>query len=405
MRAVPVLSPFRGLRYAAPAVTDYSAVICPPYDVISPAQRAALAARSRVNAVHVELPASYDEAGRLFAAWQADGTLRRDEREMVYVYEQRYRLGDGPERTARGFMCRLRLEPTDSDSGVHAHEHTMSAPKEDRFRLMSAVRANLSPVILLYEAGADLPAANLLAELTAGPPDEEAVDDRGVRHRLWAVEPSMAPAAATLLAGAGRLPLTIADGHHRYATAVRYCADVGGAGSEAVLALLFEARTGDLSVLATHRLIKAPGLNVLERAGRAFSVAHVTSQADAVPGQPGEIGLWTRHGAARLRSGTALAGSSPVAQLDVSALATALPAVVGATVDQLTAENRISYTQDLAEAMRSVDAGEADAAFLLAPTPVASVIEVAAAGEVMPPKSTFFYPKAATGLIFNPLVP
>ncbi len=280
MRAVPVLSPFRGLRYAAPPVTDYSSVICPPYDVISSAQRAALAARSPVNAVHVELPASYDEAGRLFAAWQANGTLRRDEREMVYVYEQRYRLGDGPERTARGFMCRLRLEPTGPDSGVHAHEHTMSAPKEDRFRLMSAVRANLSPVILLYEAGADLPAADLLSELTAGTPDEEAVDDGGVRHRLWAVEPSMAPAAATLLAGAARLPLTIADGHHRYATAVRYCAEVGGAGSDAVLALLFEATTGGLSVLATHRLVKAQGLDVLERASRAFAVADVTSRAD-----------------------------------------------------------------------------------------------------------------------------
>src|SRR5262245_5335529 len=112
MRPVPVLRPFRGLRYAAPAVTDYSAVICPPYDVISPADRELLAARSPVNAVHVELPASYDEAGRLFGAWQADGTLRGDEREMVYVYEQHYRLADGLERTALGFMCRLRLEPT-----------------------------------------------------------------------------------------------------------------------------------------------------------------------------------------------------------------------------------------------------------------------------------------------------
>src|SRR6478735_5330424 len=136
MRSVPVLSPFRGLRYAAPAVTDFSAVICPPYDVISSAQRAALAGRSPVNAVHLELPASYDDAGRLFAEWQANGTLRRDEREMLYVYEQTYRLGDGPERTARGFMCRLRLEPTGPGSSVHAHEHTMSAPKEDRFRLM-----------------------------------------------------------------------------------------------------------------------------------------------------------------------------------------------------------------------------------------------------------------------------
>src|SRR6478735_8271025 len=107
--------------------------------------------------------------------------------------------------------------------------------------------------------------------LTAGTPDEEAVDDGGVRHRLWAIEPATAPAASSLLAGASRLSLTIADGHHRYATAVRYCAEVGGAGSDAVLALLFEATTGGLSVLATHRLVKAEGLDVLDRASRAFA--------------------------------------------------------------------------------------------------------------------------------------
>ena len=215
--AVPVLRPFRGLRYAAPAVTDYSAVICPPYDVISPAAREQLALRSPVNAVHVELPASYDEAGRLFAAWQANGTLRRDEREMLYVYEQRYRLADGVERTARGFMCRLRLEPAAADSGVHAHEHTMSAPKEDRFRLLSAVRANLSPVILLYEASPDLPATDLLSALTGGLPDEEALDDGGVRHQLWAGRCFSQPGGG--VAAAGGQP--VADDHRRWPPPLR----------------------------------------------------------------------------------------------------------------------------------------------------------------------------------------
>lgn len=403
--AVPVLRPFRGLRYAAPAVTDYSAVICPPYDVISPAAREQLALRSPVNAVHVELPASYDEAGRLFAAWQANGTLRRDEREMLYVYEQRYRLADGVERTARQFMCRLRLEPAAADSGVHAHEHTMSAPKEDRFRLLSAVRANLSPVILLYEASPDLPATDLLSALTGGLPDEEALDDGGVRHQLWVVDASASREAASLLQGVSRLPMTIADGHHRYATALRFCAEVGGAGADHVLALLFEAGTGGLSVLGTHRMVRAPGIDVLERAARTLPFTSVATASQALPVMPGEIGVWTAAGGGRMRAQQHSGASSSVDELDVSVLSAALPALVGASVDELTAANRISYTQDPAGAVEAVTSRAADAAFLLAPTPVASVIEVAAAGRVMPPKSTFFYPKAATGLVFNPLIP
>lgn len=401
---MPDLRPFRGLRYAAPAVTDYSAVICPPYDVISTAERAMLAARHPANAVHVELPATYADAQRLFEAWQADGTLRRDDRALLYVYEQHYRLTDGRPRTARGFVCRLRLEPTAPGSAVRAHEHTMSAPKEDRFRLLSAVRANLSPVILLYEAGSDFPAGDLLAALTGAAPDIAAVDDAGIEHRLWLVDPARSTQAATLLAGVARLPLTIADGHHRYQTALRFCAEVGGAGADEVMALLFETNSGGLAVLATHRLVKAIEGNVLERAAGLFDVtADGLSAVEAVPTAPGEIGVWTRTGGARLRRRERQATDSPVAGLDVSMLADALPRLVGADVDGLTAAGRISYTQDAGAAVAAVDAGDADAAFLLAPTPVTSVIEVAAAGEVMPPKSTFFYPKAATGLVFNPI--
>jgi uncharacterized protein (DUF1015 family) len=404
MRAVPLLQPFRGLRYAAPAVTDYSAVICPPYDVITPADRERLAGRDPANAVHVELPVSYHDAGRIFDEWQANGTLRRDEREMVYFYEQRYRLADGAERVARGFICRLALDPTGPDSGVRAHEHTMSAPKEDRFRLMSAVRANLSPVILLYEASPELSAGNLLLSLTAGAADEQAVDDGGVKHRLWAVDPPAAPAAAALLTAVGRLPLTIADGHHRYATALRFCAEVGGPGAESVMALLFEANTGGLSVLATHRLVTSPGVDVLGHAVDLFDGTPVSQPFEAFPAESGTIGIWTRAGGARLRARVRPAGVSPVDELDVSVLANALPRLVGASLDQLTVAGAISYTQDPAAAVGKVQAGEADVAFLLAPTPVEAVIDVAAAGGVMPPKSTFFYPKAATGLVFNPLI-
>ena len=195
---VPDLRPFRGLRYAAPAVTDYSAVICPALRRHF-AGRAGGARRAPPgDAVHVELPATYDEAHRVFEAWQADGTLRRDERALLYVYEQL----TASSTAGRG----RRAEPCAACASsrrrrvvrVRAHEHTMSAPKEDRFRLLAAVRANLQPGLLLYQAGADFPAGDLPAALTAAP-TYPAVDDAGIEHRLWLVDPATSSSAATSL--------------------------------------------------------------------------------------------------------------------------------------------------------------------------------------------------------------
>ena len=173
---MPDLRPFRGLRYDPSAVPDLGAVLCPPYDVISPAERERLAARDPRNAVRVELPvaepgdagSAYEAAAQTFKGWIEDGTLRRNDRPLLYLYEQRYSLTDGREASARGFFCRLRLEPYGPASGVRPHEHTMSAPKEDRFRLLSAVQTNLSPVLLLYESDESGEAADrLLDDLTS----------------------------------------------------------------------------------------------------------------------------------------------------------------------------------------------------------------------------------------------
>lgn len=396
---MPDLRPFRGLRYDSATVGDLSALICPPYDVISVAERAQLAWRHPANAVHVELPASYEDAAARFARWQADGTLRRDAQPLIYVYEQRYELADAQPRRARGFLCRLRLEPTSGAGGVRAHEHTMAGPKQDRFQLLRAVRANLSPVVLLFEAPGAPSVDSLLDELTAGAPAVDASDDAGTSHRLWLADPASTPAAELLISVAAAGPLTIADGHHRYQTALRYCAEVGGDGSDKVLALLFEATTGGLSVLATHRLIKAPGVDIAARAASAFDAERVQRDR-VVPAASGEIGVLAAGISARLRSPRALPDA-----LDVSVLDGAYPALLGATEPELTAQGRISYTQDASAALAAVDSGQADAAFLLAPTPVAAVLAAAAAGEVMPPKSTFFYPKAATGLVFSSLAP
>ncbi|MEA2677445.1 MAG: hypothetical protein QOJ81_1586, partial [Chloroflexota bacterium] len=246
---MPQLRPFRGLRYDPATVPDLGAVLCPPYDVISAVEREALVARDPHNAVALELPDSYEGATSILNEWQRDGVLRRDDKPLIYIYEQRYSVGDG-ERLARSFFCRLRLEDYGPGSGVRPHEHTLSGPKEDRFKLLSATRVNLSPVLLLYDdESGGAASSELMDSLTGAPPTVAAAGPGGVGQRLWAVDPEALPAAAELLERAGRNPLTIADGHHRYETALRYRDTPGHAvDADFVLALLYGAHGGGLSL-------------------------------------------------------------------------------------------------------------------------------------------------------------
>lgn len=380
---------------------DLSAVLCPPYDVISSSERTGLVERDANNAVRLELPDSYESAAALLTEWRDAGVLRRDERPLIYVYEQRYSVGD-EERVARSFYCRLRLEAYGPDSGVRPHEHTLSGPKEDRFRLLSATQSNLSPVLFLYDDGLmGRASAALLDDLTSDAPDVDANGPAGVGQRLWAIDPQETPEAEALLDLAGRRGLTIADGHHRYETALRY-RDTQGAAPDAdyVLALLYDAHSGGLSLRPWHRVICGP------LAARAFDGTRVTDHEDLLElmrhaeseATPGIVGLWTRDGGMLLTLNPSHPG-----ELDVDVLSSTLPQMIGATTDELNASGRLTYTSDARQAIAAVDSGEAEVAFLVRPTPVQSVLDVAAAGGFMPPKSTFFHPKAATGLVFNVL--
>jgi uncharacterized protein (DUF1015 family) len=389
------------LRYDPARVPDAGAVLCPPYDVISADERASLVARDEHNAVRLELPDSYTAAAALLAGWQEAGVLRRDERPLIYLYEQRYSMGD-QERVARSFFCRLRLEAYGPGSGVQPHEHTLSGPKEDRFRLLAATRVNLSPVLFLYNDGRGGAASSeLMDALTVAPLTLSAAGPGGVDQKLWAIDPETSPAATALLELAGRNPLTIADGHHRYETALRY-RDTPGAPRDAdhVLALLYDAHSGGLSLRPWHRVISGP-LNWTSFAGREVRDADDLleqmrlAETDA---SPGVFGLWTREGGKLLKIDPGQSG-----ELDVDILSSTLPQMIGATTDELNASGRLTYTSDARQAIAAVDSGEAEVAFLLRPTPVESVLSVASAGGFMPPKSTFFHPKAATGLVFNVL--
>jgi uncharacterized protein (DUF1015 family) len=446
---VPTLGPFRALRYDPAVIGDLSAVISPPYDVISLSERARLLARNPRNVVRIELPVNvageggadagepYRAAAETLRAWREDGTLRVDEHPSLYVYEQRYRLpgtlSDGAERVQRGFFARLRLEPF--GEGVRPHERTFSGPKRDRLLLLRATETNTSPIVVLSD-DPEARAAEILARVAAEPPTVEATDDEGTRHRIWALSADDS-GHRELIAGAEVRPVTIADGHHRYETALGYrderrsprSASAGGAplgpddqdasddeALDHVLALVLDAseptREGGPTVLPTHRLLAGDlelGAVLTAGAGRYFTVSPRRPDelvrdfsAPFVAGPPGRFGLLVGEAAYDLVTRTEAV--APLFAADVPSVVRELDsAVLEAVLGRLVADLRQSYTHDAHEAWRAIESGEAAAGFLLHPTAVQDVIRVASAGALMPQKSTYFYPKAATGLVMYPL--
>jgi uncharacterized protein (DUF1015 family) len=437
---VPLIRPFRALRFDPAVAGDMNSLICPPYDVIGAELHDKLLSRNPFNAVRIDLPEvkpgdepddRYRRAGRLLTEWRRDGTLHKDLYPGIYVYEQTYLIpGTRRHRTQIGFFGRLHLETFGPGSGVLPHERTLSAPKEDRYKLMKATSVNTSPVVGLY-ADRKGAAAKALKAIAATTPDVDVTDDDGVRHRLWAVLDNgpFAPQVRALLDSAGREPITIADGHHRYETAIRYRderhANRTGEtdpASDYVLMLFLETTHQKLTVLPTHRIVREMGeagvANFLYRAAELFEVAPVAGRAeleaafaavDRTPGGEGRFGLWTRQGGALLRARRDAfnrylpKGGEALRRLDVTLLQTALDRL--SKVDrEAIASGRLAYTKSVREALDWIDQGHdgADMAFLLDPTPVAEIAAVATDGDVMPQKSTYFYPKALTGLIINP---
>src|SRR3954452_23469048 len=246
--------PIRALHYDRARTGDPADVVAPPYDVIDPEQRAALAARSPHNVVAIDLPQGedpYAAAARTFAAWREQGVLVRDDQPAFWVLAQDYTGPDGRPYTRRGFFARIRVE--DYGPGrIRPHERTHPGPKEDRLRLTRATRANLSPIFVLYDDPAGAAWSALEAALT-GEPFADVTDTDGTRHRLWRVgDPAALEAVTAALAPS---ELLIADGHHRYETARVYAEEIGGEGAHRyVLTCLVALQDPGLTVFPTHRL-------------------------------------------------------------------------------------------------------------------------------------------------------
>jgi uncharacterized protein (DUF1015 family) len=414
------VQPLRALHYDPAVVGPLADVVAPPYDVIDANQRAALIARSPFNVVAIDLPEGepdkYETAHELFESWQLEGALVRDDDPALWAHTQDYTGPDGVRRTRRGFFCRVRIE--DYGPGrVRPHERTHPGPKEDRLRLTRATRANISPIFSLYSDPAET-AWKALAPSTEQPPWADITDADGTVHRLWRVSDPAAIAAAQ--AGALDAELLIADGHHRYETMQAYAEEIGGEGDHRyILMCLVALEDPGLTVFPTHRLIG--GLDerrwqaLDEALQRDFEIVEVP--IDELTPTPGEgkleLGFFDGRDGRALRltlkdqaiADAALPGHSDAYRhLDTGVLETLLlKNALDYSDDDISHFNGLFYARDTAEALAMVRSGDYDAAFLMRPTPVGQVREVAAAGENMPPKSTYFFPKLLTGLLFNPL--
>ena len=418
-RRVADIQPLRTLRYDTSVAGPLGDLIAPPYDVIDDAMRAELASRNEHNVVEVDLPESYEGAAGRLDEWREKGVLVQEDEPALWVLRQDYTAPDGGARTRTGFLARVRVE--DYGAGrIRPHERTHPGPKEDRLKLTRATRANLSPIFSLFPDASGA-ARETLAAVTREDAFARVADGEGTQNALWRVaDPDRIAALQGALADA---ELLIADGHHRYETARVYAEEVGGDGEHRyVLMLLCSLSDPGLLIFPTHRLLTGLAddtdkqLAIRDVLQRDFEVEELADVGELEPPsgsgavafgymdsffkKPYRLTLKDQGVADRALTGMPEA----YRRLDTAVLeALVLRGALGMSEDDISHLRGLDYSKDLDDAVEAVRGGRADAGFFMRATPVDQVREVAEAGESMPPKSTYFYPKVPTGLVFNPL--
>jgi uncharacterized protein (DUF1015 family) len=427
---LPVLSPFRGLCYDVRLRSDLDRLIAPPYDVISEEGRARLAARHANNIVHLDLPRArpgedpYRAAAELLREWIGGRILVRDASPAFYACEQRYRAPTGEEATRRGFFARLHLEEFGSGSVV-PHEKTFDRPRADRERLLAATRAHLSAVFLLHpDPGAEV--TRLMERALASGIFEQARDDEGTSIRVGRLEGAAAESLARRLADAWVL---IADGHHRYESALAYRETRRAQGRDDagfVLAFLCSLEDPGLRIFPIHRLVHSlPGFDAGRLRGlleKTFSLTRVgdpealRAALAARRGRPGVFGL-----ALGGEAGFLLAQWREGAGLERPEMATIpeflrrldgvllhrliLEGMLGISAEAQARQTHLDYVKDDREWFARVREEGLDLGVLMNPTRIEQVIDVTRGGYRLPQKSTYFYPKVPSGLVLDPLDP
>jgi uncharacterized protein (DUF1015 family) len=350
-----VVKPIRAVRYDESVAGPLEQLVAPPYDVIGAEQREELLARSPLNVVHLTLPDDEADAARLWREWLSDGVLVRDGDPTFWALEQQYVGPDGVERTRRGLVAALKVEPYEARV-VLPHERTHAGPKEGRKRLLEALQAHPEPIFLLYDGAPPF-------EHPTGEPD---LDAEGTR--LWRI-----PAEGIAEAFADK-QLLIADGHHRYETAL-------AAGVEEILVVLVSTEDPGLEIFPTHRI--AERLN--GRTMLATDLDLALAELDRKPHDRAAAVVYRKGGMGALVEGEQGA-------LDVQ------------LVEELT-PGPVTYTPSVDDAVAAVERGDAEGAFIVRPTRIEDVFRFAQAGETLPQKTTYFYPKLLSGLLFLPLDP
>jgi len=346
-----VVKPFRAFRYDEDIAGPLERLVAPPYDVIDAAQREELQAQSPFNVVHLTLPDDPHDAARLWREWQSDGVVVREPEPSFWALEQDYVGPDGVRRTRRGLVASLRPEPYERRV-VLPHERTHAGPKEDRLRLLRATNVYFEPIFLLYEGTPPF-------ALPSRPPDVDTED-----AKLWRV-----PGEGIEEAFADQR-LLIADGHHRYETALAY-------GAEAIPVVLVSTKDPGLMIFPTHRVAERVNGPAPAHADLGTALAQLEAES---PDRAAAI-LYRRTDDIALLQGRE-------GELDVQLVESMAP-------------QGVTYTPSVEEAVAAVDSGSAAGAFIVRPTRIEDVFRFAERGETLPQKTTYFYPKLLSGLLFH----
>lgn len=423
-----MVKPFRAVRFNTEIAGDISRLVCPPYDIISDKERDLYIEQNENNIVRLELPKgsnAYVGAKRLYDEMKQKGILKRDTEDSIYIYEQEFQAR-GAVHKVKGFICLVKLEEFEKGV-VLPHEYTLSKAKEDRFELMKATNCNFSQVYSLYMDDEHVTTGKL-DFLSVREPDLSFKSFDGVINRLWRVtDPAQ---IKSICADFDDRKLYIADGHHRYETALNYrnyCRENGtskpGDPQDYIMMMLVDIEHPGLVVLPTHRLVHSlnvfnPEL-VLSGCEKYFEIErhediNTIEDALAAEYQNGATAFVMYCGGneyylLRFKDRSIMEHlepdlSEPARKLDVTVLhSVILERIFGITKENMANQTNLSYTKKIEEAISSVSKGESCCAFIMNPTRVTEIRDVAAAGDKMPQKSTYFYPKLITGLVLNEL--
>lgn len=421
-----VIKGMNGLRYNSEVAGDLNRLVCPPYDIISDEQREQYLENNGYNIIRLELPKGenrYKDAGNALNEWLEKGVLKQDDKESIYVYEMEF-TANGNKKAVKGFVSLVKLEEF-SKGIILPHEETLSKAKADRFNLMSETFCNFSQIYSLY-MDEDGKAYSTIDACSQGKPDMEIVDNDGVIHRMWCVydENVLNSLAKTF----EDKKLYIADGHHRYETALnfhKHLCDTGisdeNSQSGYIMMMLVNMENDGLVVFPTHRLVRdLDNFNADEVAGKFgeyFDVSDIKGRKEVEDSlnklyEDGKkaFAMYSGNDSFKLmvlRNEGAVKEIMPdmsdsYCGLDVSVLHTlVLEKIFGIDKENMANQVNLTYTKIIDEAISFVDSGKANCSFILNPTKVSEIRDVALAREKMPQKSTYFYPKTITGLVMN----